>query len=165
MNTVTDTNLSSGVSTFTETHFTIESLLKSQDGKILVIAAGHDKKVVAKNKNHGDASQVWVKMPAFLSSVYYYLVNPATNTCVARDSNSQGAHLILTPYTYGMQDELAMWREDTSEKFTAIRNHRDQAQKINIPGNGPYASGVQLVTWGAKKVEDNELWTGLTVAP
>jgi len=84
------------------------------------------------------------------------LINRQTNTCVVRDGNHQGANLVLrSPDTCNFE-ELAMWRDEPS--WGGINSYADWEQKINIPGNGPYSSGQQIVTWGYSGGAPNESW-------
>jgi len=84
------------------------------------------------------------------------LISKGQNKCIVRDTNHQGANLLLKTTDVIQFNELSMWRDEPA--FGGINSYADWEQKINIPGNGPYVDGQRLVTWGYSGGASNETW-------
>jgi hypothetical protein len=123
----------------------------------LSIAAGGDGRVIAGPQEVSDFS-TWT-MPPARDGAGFGLVSVAHGTCIARASNGNGAPLILIDAAELETNDLAIWRHDNVPgDYNAINSFADWDQKINIPGNGPYLPGTQLITWHWSGGAANELW-------
>jgi hypothetical protein len=108
----------------------------------------------------GNDYQLWQRKVMRKDKSLYALVNKATGTCIARKDNSEGSKLYLAKISEADLNDRMVWLDDTVPgTYNAIRSLVDFEQKINIPGNGPYTDGLELITWGWCGEQINELWT------
>jgi hypothetical protein len=125
---------------------------------------GADNRVYVKNLDYSNPLQNWEFRQARPDGAFA-LINKARGLCIARDSNQQGANLILVGVDQIAINDLAVWRHDNVQgTYNAINSYADWEQKINIPGNGPYFDGQKLVTWEWGGGDPNELWVGVSDA-
>jgi hypothetical protein len=143
----------------------------SDQGSTLAITAGSagdasnegaDNRVYVKNLDYTNPLQKWEFREARPDGAFA-LINKVRGLCIARDSNHQGANLILVPVDQIAINDLAVWRHDSVPgTYNAINSYADWEQKINIPGNGPYRNGQELITWEWSGGEPNELWVAVS---
>lgn len=135
----------------------IVSQAHNAQGLNLFITAAPDGKATVYTELDDD-SQLWFKKLMRKESGAYALVNKKHGTCIKRDASAQGAPLRMVDIEEAA-DKLALWLDDTvPSQHNAIQSFIDGEQKINIPGNGPYSAGAQLITWEWSRGKANELW-------
>ncbi|WAS94536.1 RICIN domain-containing protein [Nannocystis punicea] len=116
--------------------------------------------IVVATHSYQDERQMWEKrLRQANNTTVFGLVNKSTGTCLARASADNGASLQLVPATRILSDDLAAWQDDTVQgQYNALASLQDWEQKINIFGDGPYASGSRCISWHWDGGSENELW-------
>ncbi|MCG7406645.1 ETX/MTX2 family pore-forming toxin [Paenibacillus sp. ACRRX] len=140
---------------------TIVSKARTHDNKLLVITASEkEDKLYVSPQQYGNDHQLWEKRQVRSGDTNAYaLVNKATGTCIGRKDATNGSKLYLESVSEADVNGLMVWRDDhVTGTHNAINSYVDWEQKVNIPGNGPYADGNVLVTWEWSKGQPNELW-------
>lgn len=141
-------------------YFFICSKATSNKGERLAITANPNGEVHVNNLNYQDENQMWSKTKVTTRTdaqhPIFGLISKGQNKCIVRDTNHQGANLLLKTTDVIQFNELSMWRDEPA--FGGINSYADWEQKINIPGNGPYVDGQRLVTWGYSGGAPNESW-------
>lgn len=149
----------SHVSSMGSSFFQLIAKATDPNSKSLAISASDSDLVVRVNDQaNGDDLQLWQQIPT-RNGEAYGLVNKKRNLCLVRSGPNNGAQLQLADPGQIAQNDLAAWRDDTVQgTFNAINSWQDWEQKINIPGNGPYTDGQQLISWAWSGGAPNELW-------
>jgi len=140
-------------------YFYIVAVARDPQGNRLALSSnngGVNGAITVQILNYADASQLWMKQPASNFNGGFGLINKQTNLCIGRTNTNQGSQLHLFTLDRIQLDSKAVWRDELT--WGGINSMADWEQKINIPGNGPYRAGAQMVTWGYGGGAQNESW-------
>lgn len=130
----------------------------SGEGKQLAISASTDNNnVYVQNLDYSNDLQLW-EVRSARDGKAFALINKRTGRAIARAENRQGTPLVTVGLEQINTSDLAVWRNEGGETFNPINSFADWEQKINLPGNGPYRAGQQLITWEWDGGDDNEKW-------
>ena len=139
------------------------SMATDPRGNRLALADGPNNLVRVELTGQSYFFQQWTIVPARGGG--YGIVSHATGQCICRANGFNGSPLLLVDSNQIETNDLAVWRDDTIPgPFNAVNSLADWEQKINIPGNGPYNPGAELVTWEWSGGAANERWSWIALA-
>ena len=129
----------------------------SDHNQLAISASADNSNVTVQNLDYTNDLQLW-EVRSARNGDGFALINKRTGRAICRQSNEQGASLVTVGVEQIDTNDLAVWRNEGNETFNPVNSFADWEQKINLPGDGPYRPGQQLITWEWDGGSDNEKW-------